>query len=535
MSDIRAQLPDGMVPDKAAVSGLVARIKASGKHRAPIVLAIVATIGSFLFGYDTGVIAGALPYMYRPHAAGGLALTAFSEGVVTAILAFGAAFGAFFGGQINDRIGRRRSILFLAFMFCLGTLGCTFSPNVIVMYPFRFILGWAVGGASSTVPLYLAETAPKSIRGPIVALDQFMIVFGQFIAYSMNAVIAHYNHAPQAVVGSDPSGTYQRGDVVSWDILKNMTDVAVLEGNGHAWRWMLVLATIPAIALWLGMRVMPESPRWYATRKRYYEAIASMKRLRTSDEEVADEMCEMIDLERAEENQEKWGFKQAFKTKWTRRIIYIGIVLGIGDQLTGINTAMWYMPKILHSAGFATSDAITLNVVTGFVSAVGSLIGMWLVGKFMRRHVGMGQEAGIAASLLVLSAIFHFGIQPYTDEAGNISKAIPAYIPWLVVLVVSLFVFAKQAGTVNWVLMSEIFPAKIRGISQGISVGALWFFNGIVAMVFPSMMEFLGGSKTYLIFGLINIGTFLFYWKVVPETKMYSLEEVEERLQKRFS
>ncbi|GAA1488851.1 sugar porter family MFS transporter [Brachybacterium sacelli] len=532
----RSALPPGHVPSPEELPGLVERIRAAGKRRGPLAIAAVATMGSFLFGYDTGVIAGALSYMHLPLAAGGLELSSAEEGVVTSLLAFGAAFGALIGGQINDRIGRRKAIMLLAIIFLVGTIGCALAPNVVVISPFRFILGWAVGGASSTVPLYLAESAPKRIRGPVVAIDQFMIVFGQFIAYSMNAAISRMVRAPEATVQSDPTGQFEPGETVSWDALQQIEGLVVADGNGHAWRWMLILATLPALVLWIGMRVMPESPRWYAANQRYYDVIASLKQLRdpSKDGAVTDEVAEMIDLERQQEKQEEWSLRRGFAKKWTRRLIWIGIGLGIFDQLTGINTAMWYMPTILSAAGFSTADALLLNVLTGFVSAVGSLLGLWLVAKFMRRHVGMAQEFGIAVSLFLLAALFHFGIEPHMSADGSVGDAVPLLIPWLILAVVSLFIFIKQAGTVTWVLLAEIFPAKIRGASQGISVGALWFFNGIVALVFPVMMTSLGGSKTYLIFALINVVAFLFYWKVVPETKDVSLEEFEEGYRTRY-
>lgn len=525
----RRSLPPGRIPSHGEIPGLVERIAAGGKRRGPLVIAGIATMGSFLFGYDTGVIAGALPYMHLPAEAGGLELTAVEEGVVTSLLAFGAAFGALVGGQINDRFGRRKAILALAIVFVIGTVGCTLAPSVAVMAPFRFILGWAVGGASSTVPLYLAEAAPKRIRGQLVAVDQFMIVFGQFIAYSMNAAISRMTQAPQAVVENDPSGQHQPGDVVSWDVLQHIEGLVVADGNGHAWRWMLVLATIPAIVLWVGMRMLPESPRWYAANRRYYDVIASLKQLRdpAKGDSVTEEVTEMIELEQQEVRAEKWTLRRGFAMKWTRRLIVIGIFLGIFDQLTGINTAMWYLPTILSAAGFSTADALLLNVVTGFVSAVGSLLGLYLVARFARRHVGMAQEFGVATSLFLLAALFGLGIEPHMNADGSIASAVPMMVPWLILIVISLFVFVKQAGTVTWVLLAEIFPAKIRGGAQGISVGALWTFNGIVALVFPTMMTSLGGSKTYLIFALINVVAFLFYWKIVPETRGKSLEEFE--------
>lgn len=497
----RDLIPDGTVPAAADVPALVPRVRAWGRHRSPVAVAAVATLGSFLFGYDTGVISGALPYMRLPAAAGGLGLSSAGEGLVTSLLAFGAALGALAGGQINDRLGRRRALVLIGVVFVVGTLGCTLAPNLAVIAPFRFILGMAVGGASSTVPLYLSETAPQRIRGPVVALDQVVLVFGQFVAYSMNAVIAHLQGAPTAMAG----------------------------GNGHTWRWMLVLATIPAIALWIGMRRMPESPRWFAANRRYYEAIAALKSLRDpARDRIDDEVVGMIELERTETEQETWTLRRGLRTGWTRRLILIGVMLGVFDQLTGINTAMWYMPTILQAAGFATATAIALNVVTGFVSAVGAGLGLWLVLRLRRRHMGMAQEAGIAVSLLVLAALFAFGIEPHLRADGSLTGAVPAAVPWLVLAVVSIFVFIKQAGTVSWVLLAEIFPRRIRGASQGLAVGSLWLFNGIVAFVFPPMMAHLGGAWTYLVFALINVAAFGFYWRVVPETRGVSLERFEE-------
>lgn len=189
--------------------------------------------------------------------------------------------------------------------------------------------------------------------------------------------------------------------------------------------------------------------------------------------------------------------------KWARKLLYIGIVLGIADQLTGINTAMYYTPKILNAAGVPMEDAITLNVVSGGISAIGSAVGLWLVARFARRHVGMYQELGITISLAALSAVFAAFISPYLDGEGNISGA-PTFAPWLVLGIVCIFVFIKQSGTVSWVLVSEIYPAAVRGTALGIAVGTLWLANALVAVVFPPLMATVGGAGTYAIFAAIN-------------------------------
>ena len=260
-------------PTRAQIDELVTQTPASGRRRS---VAFVATLGSLLFGYDTGVIAGALPYMYMPHAAGGLGINSFEEGLVGGILLIGCAFGAFFGGRLSDRYGRRHNILLLAVVFFVGAMACTFSPNLWVLYPARFVLGFAVGGASATVPVYLAETAPKRIRGTLVGVDQLMIVTGQFLAFAMNAIIA------RGITGGP-------------------------------------------------------------------EAIGVLKRVRdeSKDDSIADEVSEMIEVNRREAAITKWGLGQVFRTPWTRRVLVIGCFIGIFNQTTGVNTMMYYAPKVL--------------------------------------------------------------------------------------------------------------------------------------------------------------------------------------------
>lgn len=508
---------------------LINKTPASGKKRSIVFVAVVATLGSLLFGYDTGVIAGALPYMYMTPEAGGLALTPWEEGWVGGLLALGAACGAIIGGRISDRLGRRKNILILAAIFLLGALGCTLSVNIWMLYVMRFVLGSAVGGASATVPVYLSETAPKEVRGPLVAIDQFTIVLGQFLAYSMNAALAHYHGGPEVSLSD--------GTTMSWDEARQqLGNLAVVGGNGTTWRYMLVLATIPAIALWIMMRIMPETSRWYSAKHRYEEAIASLKRVRTEGKhDIHMEMREMIEVNKEYESRPHLTLRQVVATQWTRYILFLGIAISLADPLTGINTAMYYMPKILHAAGFSSADSIMLNVVTGLFSCIGSGVGIFLVSRFARKRVGMYQEGGIVLSLFALAILFHWGITPHMQENGMIADTVPSFVPWAVLGVISLFLFFKQSGTITWVLMSEVFPAATRGASQGVAVSVNWFTNAIIAAVFPSMIAGLGADVTYLIFGCINIVSFIFYWKILPETKHLTLEEIEEDLKQRYS
>ncbi|MEZ5088816.1 MAG: MFS transporter [Micropruina sp.] len=523
-------------PEPREIAALVASTPATGKPRPIGFLVAVATLGSLLFGFDTGVIAGALPYLYLPHDGGGLALTPLDEGLVGGCLAIGAAAGAIIGGRLADRHGRRHNILLLALIFIVGTVGSALAWNVLVLSLFRLILGFAVGGASSSVPMYLSESAPQRIRGPLVAVDQFMIVFGQLLAYSTNAALSSSRGGPQVQVSSDPTGQFAAGSWIPWDLARHIEGLGIAAGNGDIWRYMLVLGTLPAIGLWIGMRLMPESSRWYAAKRRYEEAIGSLKRIRDEKrDDIAAEVQEMVEVQRVEGRQARWTLRQAWSARWTRKLLLIGCFLGIFDQLTGINTAMYYLPKVLVAAGFSSADAITLNVVTGLASTIGAGIGIYLVSRLARRHVGIYQETGIVVSLFSLALVFGFGIAPHLDATGAIMASVPAHLPWVVLGLVTLFVFFKQSGTVNWVLVSEIFPARIRGTAQGVAVAAGWLMNAVVTFAFPLMIAYLGPAWTFAVFGGFNVFALLFYLRIVPETKHLSLEEVEQELRRRFA
>ena len=535
-------------PTRTQIDALVERTPSSGRRRSVGFVALIATLGSLLFGYDTGVISGALPYMYLPEGAGGLHLTSTEEGLVGATLLAGCALGAFFGGRLSDQYGRRHNILLLSVIFFIGALGCTLSPTIWILYVARFILGLAVGGASATVPVYLAETAPKSIRGTLVGIDQLMIVTGQFLAFAMNAAIARLNGGPEATVTA-VSGqrtimvdgvetAVEAGGTYSWDALRAVSQYVTVEaGNGETWRYMLVLCSIPAVALWLGMRMMPESSRWHAANQRYAQAIAELKRVRRPDDDIAAEIDKMIEVNRREATQEHWGLARCMTTRWTRRVLIIGVLVGVFNQTTGVNTMMYYAPKILQNAGFGTEAAITLTVLTGVASVVGSSLGLWLLLRLSRRRVLIGGTIGLTVMLWVMTAVFLFGINPHLDAAGNVLDSMPALVPYLVVAVIVVYMLFMQGGNApgTWVIMSELFPARMRGAAMGFAVLCLWIVNAIITFAFPPMMEHLGPVVTYLIFSVMNVIAVVYMLRNVPETKYSSLEELEEEFQRRYS
>ncbi|GGO96588.1 MFS transporter [Actinomyces gaoshouyii] len=404
------------------------------------------------------------------------------------------------------------------------------------------------GGASATVPVYLAETAPRSIRGTLVGIDQLMIVTGQFLAFAINAAIARITGGPEATITSVEPGTTVRIDGVeqavevgksySWDVLKGVQDaIAVDGGTGSTWRYMLVICSIPAVALWLGMRMMPESSRWHASQARYIQAIAELKRVRKPDDDIAGEIDEMIMLNRREAGTEHWSLSRCFQIRWTRKPLVIGVLVGVFNQTTGVNTMMYYAPKILQSAGFGTESAITLTVLTGIASVLGSSLGLWLLLRFSRRGVLLGGTIGLTVMLWVMTAVFLFGINPHRDDAGNIVDTMPTMIPYLVVTVIIFYMLFMQGGNApgTWVIMSELFPARMRGAAMGFAVLCLWVVNAIITFLFPIMMDKLGPVITYLAFSLINVIAVIYMYRNVPETKHSSLEELEEEFQRRYA
>ena len=532
------------------ITEMVAETPPSGKRRGIAALAAVATLGSLLFGYDTGVISGALPYMYMPHGAGGMSLTALEEGAIGGVLTLAAAFGALLGGRLSDRYGRKHNIILLAVLFIIGAVGNTFSPNVWIMYIFRAILGLAVGGASATVPVFLAESAPKRVRGMIVAVDQLMIVVGQLLAFSMNAAINSAHGGPQLTVAADPTGTIKPG-TYDWDALNQMvsqqvgTDKAAIHdfmmqlsvtaGNGSAWRWMIILCTLPAIFSRIGMHLMPESSRWYVIKHQMYQAIGALKRVRDPEKDgsLEDELNEMVAARMEHDATERLGLREVLQTPWLRKLLAVGIFMAIVNQTTGVNTVMYYAPKVLSFAGMGTSAAITAQVANGVMSVVGSALGLVLITKFRRRQILIFDVTGVGVCLLTIAALFQFVIAPVMGGPGKP----PAWAAYLILAVMGVFMLIVQStnGTVVWTMLGEMFPANVRGVMNGFAVFCMWISNALITWTFPKMMDTFGGGMTYAFYGVLNLIIAVVLFKIMPETSNKSLDEIEKYMHSIYS
>ena len=447
------------------------------------VVTIVATFGGLLFGYDTGVINGALPYMTDD-----LGLTPVTEGMVTSSLLLGAALGAVAGGRLSDARGRRRTILTLAVLFFVGALACTLAPTTAVMVVARFVLGLAVGGASVTVPVYLAEISPAERRGALVTRNELMIVSGQLLAFTSNAVIAR--------VGGE---------------------------SGGVWRWMLVLATIPAVVLWFGMLVMPESPRWLASQSRFSDALEVLRQVRSRQRAEA-ELSEVSALAVKDEREKLGGWQDMKSVPWVRKLMFVGFGIAIVQQITGVNTIMYYGTQILEDAGFASDTALTANIANGVISVLATFVGIWLLGRVARRPMLMTGQTGTTAALLLI------GVFSLVLPSGDLR----AYA----VLAMTVTFLAFQQGAISpvtWLMLSEIFPMRMRGFGMGVAAVVLWLTNFVIGLVFPSLVDAIGISHTFFLFVVAGIFSLTFVKLYVPETKGRTLETLEAELRARFS
>nr|WP_295974567.1 sugar porter family MFS transporter [uncultured Bacillus sp.] len=437
-------------------------------------IALIVTLGGLLFGHNTAVVNGSLSFIVQ-----NWAINDWTQGIISSALTLAAAFGAVFGGGISDRIGRKKMLRLISWIFLIGAVGCAAAPNVGILIASRFFLGLAVGSASAIIPLYLAEISTATHRGKMVGLNQVMIVGGQFLAFLLNAIL-----------GS-----------------------AFIEYVG-TWRMMMGMATIPAIIMIIGMTKVFESPKWLMKQGKIQDAVEIIKSIYSDKQE---QEAEIAELQEMQQQGTEVHIKTAGKIPgWALRVLLIGCLLGVIQQFIGINAIMYYSTNILQEYGFGQKAALIFNVLNGVICVVASLIGMNIADKMGRKKL---ENTGLAFCALALILV------------GVLSNVLAgqSFAPYVILVMIFLYIFAFQGavGPCTWILISEIFPAQYRGTFSGIAVFVLWIANFLVGLLFPVLMNIVGinalfyGFATCAVLGIVVVNT------MVPETKGKTLDEIE--------
>ncbi|CAL1352122.1 unnamed protein product [Linum trigynum] len=538
--------------------------KISSKNPYIMKLAFAAGIGGLLFGYDTGVISGALLYIKEDFEE--VDKSTFLQELIVSTCVAGAIIGAAVGGYANDRIGRRKTIMVADVLFFLGSIIMAIAPVPAVIIVGRVLVGLGVGMASMTAPLYISEASPAKIRGAMVSTNGLLITGGQFLSYLINLA---FTRAP---------GT---------------------------WRWMLGVAGLPALIQFLLMWSLPESPRWLYRENYVHEAKEILEKLYPEDEvdREIQSLRESVESERAMEEsigKDMWSkLKGAFTDKVVRRGLYAGVTVQVAQQFVGINTVMYYSPTIVQFAGFASkSVALALSLITSGLNAVGSIISMMVVDKYGRRRLMIISMFGIISCLIILAVVFrqaslgapgidfvdtkHFGsnvtcpsylenfhkpkwgctqclkakcsfcsnpadktapgaclidtkaMQEECEAEHRVfyEEGCPSKIGFLAVLLLGLYIisYSPGMGTAPWIVNSEIYPLRYRGVGGGIAAVANWTSNLLVSLTFLTMTQTLTVAGAFLMFAAISFIMLVAIFLFVPETKGLQFEEVEKLL-----
>lgn len=446
-------------------------------------IAIVAGLGGLLFGYDTGVISGALLYIRES-----FNLSGAMQGVVVAVTLAGAALGAAFAGALADALGRRIVLLFTGLVFVAGALLCAAAWSLPALIAGRLVVGLAIGVASMLTPLYLSEIAPPEKRGAIVTINQLFVTIGAFLSYVLDYAMTFLAHGGG--------------------------------GNDVVWRAMLGLAAIPGAALLIGMALLPESPRWLLAHQQEDKAKDALTRLRPGRESGEEFAALRQDI--AEADKERAPFSRLFAAG-ARLPVMIGIGLAIFQQVTGINTVIYFAPTIFKDSGMTGSaGAILVTAGIGLINVILTIIAMRLLDHAGRRALLLVGLVGMFVSLLGISACFAVGLH----AGGGHLVAV------LVIVLIAVYVsfFAIGLGPVFWLLIAEIFPLAIRGRGMSLATIANWGFNMLVSLTFLDLLKGIGQSATFLVYAVLTGAAFLFTYKLVPETKGRSLEEIEAQM-----
>ena len=431
-------------------------------------VAIIASLGGLLSGYDTGIISGALLFINDSWN-----LTDYMQGILVSSVLIGAVIGAATNGILADIFGRKKIIIATAIIFIIGSIACAFAPNIIILILSRIFVGFAVGIVNFVVPLYLSEVSPKNLRGTLVSLYQCAITSGILFSYLINATFAHavYN-----------------------------------------WRWMLFAGVVPGLVLLIGMLFLHDTPRWLVIKGRDNEA----KEVLQTIEPDIDADNEIFNIRKTLQ-ETKSNNKLKFE-KWMIMPFIVGFGIMFAQICTGINTIIYYAPTIFKFAGFDSNiSAIYVTVGIGFVNFLMTFVAIYFTDRLGRKPLLYIGLTGVMLSLLLLGSAFAF------SSMFNFDLKILSVISLLTYIIS----FAMSLGPIGWVIVSEVFPLKIRGLAMSLCTVANFGFNFFVVASFPVLMHRFGGAITFWMFAFVSLLCLIFVYYFVPETKGISLEQIE--------
>lgn len=431
---------------------------------------LVAAVGGLLFGYDTAVVAGAIGFITEKYQ-----LSPAMTGWAASCALIGCMIGAMLAGAWSDKLGRRKVLMISAFAFAISSLGIMLPMGLSSFIVFRIIGGAGIGLASILAPMYIAEVAPAEIRGRLISIYQLGIVVGILLIYFVNAAIAAmYDH--------------------SWNV-------------EQGWRWMFGSGLIPSVIFIFLLLKTPESPRWLAAQGRWDEAGDILRKIN----EPGKAEQELTSIREALQ-QEQGSFAELLKPG-LRLALIIGVLLAIFSQVTGINVVMYYAPEIFKATGDGSSSALIQTILVGGINLLMTLVAIRYVDQLGRKKLLQIGAAGMTICLALVGYAFYSG----STKGYGVLIGILAYISF----------FAISLGPLTFVVVAEIFPNHIRGRAMSVAIFFLWLSVYIVSQTFPMLLESIGTAYTFWIYMIMSVLAFIFVWRMLPETKGKSLEEIQ--------
>jgi sugar porter (SP) family MFS transporter len=436
-----------------------------------LTISLVTALGGLLFGFDISVISGTIPFLQEV-----FNLNEAMKGWVVSSALIGCIIGASFAGRLGDKFGRKKVLLVTSFLFAVSAIGSGVANSIPTFVLYRIIGGLAVGGASVLAPMYIAEVSPAHVRGRMVSINQLTIVIGISLAYFSNYFL--------------------------------------LQIGENAWRWMFAAGALPALFFFFALFIVPESPRWLVARNRENDAKQVLTKVAGTD--FAN--FELSEIKASLVGNEKRGtLKQLFKKKYSF-ILFLGIFLAVFQQWSGINVIFFYAPDIFAKANLGVDAALFQTTLIGLMNIVFTILAMRVIDKIGRKLLMLIGAAGMAICYIVIGFLFSTG---RTED-------------WMLLtfIIITPAFFAFGLGPTVWVVLSEIFPNKIRGAAMSVATFSLWVACYLLTLTFPVFVELFNASNTFWLYAVICIIGFLVILKYLPETKGISLEQLEKKLVK---